>query len=526
MTQTPQRVPRVGRILPVALLVFAASCHNVASGPVAPTASLQVVPLPRSMAVQSAPAFTLNDSSQILVEGGREAQSIGELLAILLRPSTGYRLPVVAASGGREQASIRLTLRPGGAAATDESYDLVATSAGVRISAPQPAGLFRGVQTLRQLLPAGIESHMHASRGPWTAPAVTIQDAPRFAWRGTMLDVARHFFTVKEVKQFIDVAALYKLNVLHLHLSDDQGFRLVINSRPKLTGMGSATQVGGGEGGFYTQAEYSEIVRYAGERYITVVPEIDMPGHTNSIFIGYPEVGCSKRPAGVYTDTEVGYSTFCVDKEESYAVVDDIIRELAAITPGKYLHIGGDEVHTLSHPQYIKFIERAQDIVEKYGKSMIGWEEIGKARLHPTTLAQQWHSDSITMALRSGVKVVMSPASRTYLDMKYDANTELGLTWAALIDVRKSYDWDPATQIAGVVEKDIVGVEAPLWSETIRNIGAANYLALPRLPAIAEVAWSQQSARSWDDFRTRLGAQGTRWNYLGLNYYRSPEIPW
>ena len=192
--------------------------------------------------------------------------------------------------------------------------------------------------------------------------------------------------------------------------------------------MGSATQVGGGPGGFYTQAEYAEIVRYAQERYISIVPEIDMPGHTNAALIGHPELSCSRMPPAPYTGTEVGWSTFCPNKEETYALIDDIVRELAALTPGRYFHMGGDEVEVLTHDEYIKFVERVQEIVVKHGKEMIGWEEVGKARLRPTTLVQQWKSDSAVLALRSGAKLIMSPAKRAYLDMKYTPGTELGLT--------------------------------------------------------------------------------------------------
>jgi hexosaminidase len=362
--------------------------------------------------------------------------------------------------------------------------------------------------------------------GTWTIPPVTIVDRPRFAWRGSMLDVARHFFTVDEVKQFIDLLALYKLNVLHLHLADDQGWRIEIKSRPKLAEMGGATQVGGGSGGFYTQAEYADIVRYAQERYISIVPEIDMPGHTNAALVAHPELSCSRTPPALYTGTEVGWSTFCPNKEETYALIDDVIRELAALTPGRYLHVGGDEVEVLTRDQYVRFVERVQGIVVKHGKEMVGWEEIGKARLRPTTLVQQWKSDSAVLALQSGAKLIMSPAPRAYLDMKYTDATELGLKWAALIEVSDAYNWDPATYQVGVTENDIVGVEAPIWSETLRNMTAVQYLAMPRLPAVAEVAWTPQSARSWENFRMRLASQAPRWNYLGVNYYRSPQVPW
>jgi hexosaminidase len=316
------------------------------------------------------------------------------------------------------------------------------------------------------------------------------------------------------------------MNVLHLHLSDDQGWRIVINSRPKLATIGGSTQVGGGPGGYFTQDDYKAIVRYAQEHYITIVPEIDMPAHTNAAIVAYPEVGCSVRPTQLYTQTDVGWSALCVDKEETYALADDIVREISAMTPGPYFHIGGDEVQALTHEQYVRIVERLQAIVNKYGKKMIGWEEITQARLAPGTIAQQWKSDSVTAALQQGTKLIMSPAKKVYIDMKYNRSTELGLNWAAFIEVRDSYDWDPATYMAGVTEANIVGVEAPLWSETVRNITAAQYLIMPRLPSIAEVAWTAQAGRNWENFRGRLATHAPRWNYLGVNYYRSPQIPW
>lgn len=525
MNQTRQWQLRTGRFLTVGLLVVSSSCHNLSRGS-SSSGRIQIIPVPQSLVLDAGAPFVLSDSTRLLFDGGAEAQRIAESLATLLRPSTGYSLPVLPASGARASSAIRLVLHPSSAPATDESYELTAAPAGILISAPQPAGLFRGVQTLRQLFPADVESHIGDRRPTWIIPAVTIQDAPRFAWRGAMLDVARHFFTVKEVKQFIDMAALYKLNVLHLHLADDQGWRIAIDSRPRLTGMGSSTQVGGGEGGFYTQAEYSDLVRYAAARYITVVPEIDMPGHANAAFIGYPDVSCGSRAPASYSGSDVGWSTFCVDSEASYALVDDIVREIAALTPGKYFHVGGDEVTILTHPQYVKFIERVQDIVSKHGKQMIGWEEITKARLLPTTIAQQWKSDSVRAALQYGSKILLSPANRTYLDMKYTPATELGLTWAGYVDLRTAYDWDPATYLTGVQEKDLVGIEAEIWSETVRNIGAVSYLALPRLPALAEVGWSSQRTRNFDEFRDRVAAHSARWNYLGMNFYRSPEVAW
>jgi hexosaminidase len=487
----------------------------------------QLVPAPASLTLRPEAAFELTRGTSIVVDGASsEAMAIGQSLAGLLRPSTGFPLVVSSSPADTVAANIHLRLAADRASLGEEGYELTVTRRSATLVANRPAGLFRGVQTLRQLLPAEVESHMGVSRAAWTIPALSIVDQPRFAWRGAMLDVARHFFTVKEVQQYIDLLALYKLNVLHLHLSDDQGWRIVINSRPKLATIGGSTQVGGGPGGFYTQQDYQTIVRYAQERYITVVPEIDMPGHTNAALVAYPEVSCSVRPTQLFTGTDVGWSTFCVDKEETYALVEDIVREISAITPGPYFHIGGDEVEALTHEQYIRFVERVKTIVNRHGKKMVGWEEITKARLDPNTLAQQWKSDSAVAALQYGSKLIMSPAKRVYIDMKYTPSTELGLSWAAFIEVRDSYDWDPALYMTGVGENNIIGVEAPLWSETVRNITAAQYLVMPRLPAIAEVGWTPQRLRDWENFRVRLAAQAPRWNVLGVNYYRSPQIPW
>ena len=505
-------------------LLVATACRPPRTVPQPGAAPVRLVPAPSSMTLAEGAPFTITASTAIAVDGGAEATRVAEMLASILRPSTGY--PLAIAAGAAPTGAIRFALAADRASLGDEGYELTVASDAVRLTAYRPAGLFRGVQTLRQLLPSEIESHMTLSRRVWALPALSITDRPRFAWRGAMLDVARHFFTVRELEQYIDLLALYKMNVLHLHLADDQGWRIQINSRPRLTEIGAVTQVGGGAGGFYTQQDYSEIVRYAQARYITIVPEIDMPGHTNAALAAHPELSCSTRPAAAYAGTDVGWSTFCVDKEETYALVNDVVREIAALTPGDYFHVGGDEVMTLSHDQYTRFVERVQDIVATNGKRMVGWEEITKARLRPTTIAQQWKSDSVKAAVAYGAKILLSPASRTYFDMKYSPATELGLNWAGFVEVRTVYDWDPGTSLAGVDESQMVGLEGPIWSETVRNITAVEYLAVPRLPALAEVGWTPQGARNWEDFRVRLAEHSRRWNLLGINWYRSPQVAW
>jgi hexosaminidase len=400
----------------------------------------------------------------------------------------------------------------------------------VTVTGRTAAGVFYGVQTLRQLLPAFVEHEAvrQDKNRPVRVPAVRIADSPRFAWRGAMLDVARHFMSVDEVTRYIDLLALHKVNRLHLHLADDQGWRIEIKSWPNLTAHGGRTEVGGSPGGFYSQEQYAAIVDYARARFITIVPEIDMPGHTNAALAAYAELNCKGVAPPPFTGIEVGFSALCVDKDVTYKFIDDVVREIAAITPGAYFHIGGDEVKTLTAAQYIRFIERVQKIVQSHKKQMIGWDEIAPAALAPTSIVQHWRPKTTPAEAvqKSGVKVVMSPADRTYLDMKYTSSTPIGLSWAALIDVSRAYDWDPATTAAGVPESAILGVEAPLWTETVGNIRDAEYLAFPRLAAIAEVGWSRMERRRWEEFRARLGLQAPRWSALGINFYRSPEIPW
>jgi hexosaminidase len=519
----------------VCIVAFAAALFGLACRPTPlatpqPVARTpQLVPAPVSMTPTSGAPFVLTSFSNIVVDGGNaEAAAIGEMLAQLLRPSTGFPMPV---AGVAAPGSIVLRLSGANAALGDEGYMLTITADSVRLVANRPAGLFHGIQTIRQLLPAHIET-VDKSAIPtganvsWQLPAVQISDYPRYSWRGAMLDVARHFFNVAEVKEYIDLLALYKFNVLHLHLSDDQGWRIQLRSRPRLTQVGSGSEVGGSQGGFFTQDDYQDLIRYAAARYILVVPEIDMPSHINAAMLAYSELSCARQPPAVYTGTEVGFSSLCVDNSATYDFVEDVVRELSALTPGPYFHIGGDEVKSLTPEQYVRFVEHAQTIVSKYGKRMIGWEEIAKARLLPTTIAQQWKSDSATAAVSQGVKLVMSPSNKIYLDMKYNPGTELGLKWAAYIEERDAYDWDPAMYLPGVTDQSILGVEAPIWSETVRNIGAVFYLALPRMPAVAEIGWTPQAGRNWESFRSRIVTHAPRWRYLGWNYYQSPQLPW
>jgi hexosaminidase len=400
----------------------------------------------------------------------------------------------------------------------EEGYELVISESGVRLSAGRPAGLFYGVQTLLQLMPADPARTL-------SLPAVSIRDIPRFAWRGAMLDVARHFFSVQDVKRYIDLISHYKMNRLHLHLTDDQGWRIEIKSWPNLTEFGARTQVNGNGGGYYTQEDYKEIVEYACSRYVTIVPEIDTPGHTNAALASYPELNASEEPPNLYEGTEVGFSTLSIHQAVTYQFLDDVIRELAALTPGPYIHIGGDEARSTPEADYKKFIRRIQEIVVSHGKTTIGWNEIGEADLLAGTIVQQWAGAGYENAKRQGAKIILSPANKTYLDMKYDASSPLGLDWAGLISVKDSYDWEPAGYMEGLEESDILGLESPLWTETILTMKDIEYMTFPRLAAIAELAWSPKG-NDWDEFRERLAAHGRRMEAMGINFFKSPDVDW
>ncbi len=484
-----------------------------------------LIPQPVSLTATGS-SFALNATTTINIAENDEAlQQLAQYFSDLLSPATGFSLPVQAHNGATNENGIALSLVKDNSQLGTEGYELIITETGIKLMAAQPAGLFRGMQTIRQLLPARIEQQSR-QEGPWEIASGTIRDYPAYEYRGAMLDVSRHFFEVEDVKRFIDFLAAYKMNFLHLHLSDDQGWRIEIKSWPNLTEHGGSTEVGGGDGGFYTQEEYTDLVKYAQERYITIVPEIDMPGHTNAALASYPELNCSGKSPELYIGTEVGFSTLCTQKEVVYQFVDDVIRELAAITPGPYIHIGGDESHVTALEDYIPFINRVQDIVAAHGKTMIGWDEVTEADLKPNSIAQFWaKADNAKKAVEKGAKVIMSPATRIYLDMQYDSTTELGLHWAAYIEVDSSYIWDPNTMVAGVDKENILGIEAPLWTETITNMDEIEYMVFPRLPGVAEIAWSP-SPRNWENYKIRLGHQQSRFEAMGINYYASKLVPW
>ncbi|AGZ46608.1 N-acetyl-beta-hexosaminidase [Actinoplanes friuliensis DSM 7358] len=512
--------------LPVVVAPTAASAAPPSGSP----ALTSVIPAPAEVSPASG-SFRLGPLTVIRTQSGSAAaKAVGEQLARALRPSTGYPLPVVAITP-RVLPTISLLLGANESRLGDEGYRLQVDARAVTIRANKPAGLFAGTQTLLQLLPKEIDSPTFVRRS-WNVAGGSIVDFPRFAYRGAFMDEARHFHTPAEIKAYIDEISRFKINHLHLHLADDQGWRIQIDSWPKLTtvGGGPGTGVDGVGPGFLTKADYRDLVRYAAARYVTIVPEIDMPGHVNAAQVAYPELTCDGVAPPPRTDTEVGYSSLCISSETTYRFVEDVIRELAAITPGPYLHIGGDEAHATTDADYLTFQQRVLPLVTKYGKTAYGWNEIAKSPASSNAVAQYWDTattnPTVAAAVTRGTKVIMSPANKAYLDMKYDRNTPLGLSWAGYIEVQTAYGWDPGTHVTGIPESAILGVEAPLWSETLRSIDDIEFMAFPRLPAIAELGWSPATTHDWPSFASRLGAYGPRWTLRDVNFYPSPQITW
>ena len=471
---------------------------------------LSVIPAPKSHSFVDG-KFNITEKTTIKINNDPKITAIAEMLAGHIQQAAGLEIKI------SDTGNIKLQLDEDSSLG-DEGYELSIKPDGLILRAYQTAGLFYGVQTLRQLISTPHDSTLGL-------PALSITDSPRFAWRGAMLDVARHFFCVEDVKRYIDLISHYKVNRLHLHLTDDQGWRIEIKSWPKLTEIGAQTQVNGGGGGFYTQEQYKDIVEYARNRYVTIIPEIDTPGHTNAALASYPELNVSEEAPDPYEGTEVGFSSLSINMEATYKFLDDVIRELAAITPGPYIHIGGDEAKSTPEEDYKLFIKRFQEIDYSHNKIPVGWAEIGETELDSRTIAQHWFGAAYQGAKEQGCKIILSPANKTYLDIKYDETSPLGLDWAGLVSVKDSYDWEPGSYMEKLEERDILGLEFPIWTETLLTMKDVEFMAFPRLPGLAELAWSPEG-RSWDEYKHRLARHGKHMEKLGINFFKSPDVDW
>ena len=553
------------RLAVVASLTIAVAVGSTPAATAAPTSAAMPSIIPKPLVETDGTAhFRLGPHSSIDVDS--PGYSIGNDLARDLRPATGFQLPVRLA--GARNGDISLQVDRTAAIPGDihhEGYRLDVTPQRVSLISDTKHGLFNGIQTIEQLLPPLIASNAQR-QGPWTMRATHIVDYPRYGYRGFMLDIARHYEPPSVVKELIGEAAHYKINPFHLHLSDDQGFRLVINGFPRLTSIGGQGSVGTDgrtmdPGGFWTQADYRSLVRYAAARYITVIPEVDTPGHNNAIIMseyndtanprlnGHPQdINCSVNNPPVWNYTgDVGYSALCPESRNTWTILRAIIDQLSTLSPGPYYDLGGDEVPTtvLSQNRYATLVNKESTIVAGDGKTVMGWADISSPGSHPPvgSVAEYWNpatgsqpgTESATDAVRKGMQIVMAPANHAYLDQKYATGVpaDLGLTWACPdgCDVDQFYNWDPATYVTGVTDNNVIGVEGALWAETVRNLSEDEYLAFPRLLALAELAWSPEVTRTatspaYHDFLTRLAAQGARLQAAGINFYPTPEVAW
>ncbi|MEV0894229.1 family 20 glycosylhydrolase [Promicromonospora sp. NPDC050262] len=461
-----------------------------------------------------------------------------------------------------------------------ERYTLTVTAEGVSVAAPERSGLLHGVRTLRQLANAGrfgADGDGGATDVPLEVRAVVVRDEPRFGWRGLSFDVVRHWFGPADLRAVVDLVGSYKMNRLHLHLSDDQGWRLEIPSRPALTEKSSQGAVSGATGGFLTADEYRELQEYAAEREIVIVPEIDVPGHVNAATHAYGELTPSGEATDAYDGIEVGFSKLHFDLPTTEPFLRDVFTDVARMTLGPWVHFGGDEVLVMQPEEFGRFVVLCQEIIAGAGKIPVAWQEAaGSAHgdqaavaalagaeagsgsgsgsgsdaddddapadhagapggeapvlVEPRTVLQYWDTRPdpapFLRAAQAGARFVMSPADRAYLDMKYTPEHPLGQQWAAFVELHDSYDWDPATLIEGLPESAIEGVSAAVWTETLLNRDHLFSMLLPRLAAVAEAAWSQTGAKDWESFRRRIAVEAGAWRRDGASYHPTPQIDW
>jgi len=481
-----------------------------------------VVPAPLVVEPSEQAPFVITRATVVVVDAGDDLMPLAVLTADLIGRVSGRAVEIrYAAPDAPGVVRMRLVddVLPG-----DEAYRVVVGAGRVHLEARTHDGLVHAVVTLRQLLYGRPDGGLQVD-------AVRIEDAPRYAWRGLSLDVARHFVAVPDLKVVIGLMGHYKLNVLHLHLTDDQAWRLDLPSRPDLVRRSSAHSVDGDPGGHYTAADWDEILAFARARAIRVVPEIDVPGHVNAALHAYGELTPDGLPTDEYLGIEVGFSRLHDDLPATHDFLADVFGDLADMTPGEYLHIGGDEVLAMGADEYERLVRSAAAAVTAQGKRVVAWQEVAAvADLPAGTLVQYWDTrvdpEPFVAAARAGARFLMSPASKVYLDMKYRPGFPLGQEWAGYVELRDAYDWEPAALVDGLPPEAVAGVEAGLWTETLRTLDDLTTMLLPRLAAVAEVAWSDPGRRDFDDLVERLRVHGRHWDRMGLAWHRTPQGRW
>ena len=521
----------------------------------APTPAL--IPLPQKLECREG-AFKLQPKTPIRTDAA--ARATGNYLAGRLGKGTGYSLKVGTTTAPQPiKGAILLTTKDAKPELGAEGYELTVTPDSVVVRAGKSAGLFYGVQTLLQLLPPEVFAAKPVTNVDWQVPCVQIEDQPRFKWRGLLLDVARHFFTKQEIKQLLDDMSMQKINTLQMHLTDDQGWRIEIKKYPRLTEIGAwrkdagfgldpkaSTTYGpdGRYGGYYTQDDIREIVAYARERHITVVPEIEMPGHASAALSAFPELSCNGGPYTPNAQGGVFAGVYCAGKEETFEFLQDVLAEVRQLFPCAYIHIGGDEVPKdnwkkcprcqarikqeglkSEHDLQSYFIRRIEKSINAQGRTLIGWSEIREGGLAQNAVVMDWIGGAVEAA-SAGHDVIMSPTGYCYLDYYQSKNhaTEPKAI-GGYLPLSKVYSFEPLpAKLDPQYQSHILGAQGNLWTEYIPNFKQAQYMVFPRLSALAEVTWSPQAARNREDFARRLQTQFQRFDQLGVSYRKgTPE---
>ena len=514
--------------------------------------SLGVIPLPEEINAQTG-NFTIQPGTKILyTPESEEVKAVADFFADLLKSSTGYDLKVEAAASGKASkhnivfSKEENSLKEGG-------YFLSVKPKTIVVRAASSDGLFYGLQTLRQLLPVDVEDSTLAENVSWAIPCVEIKDEPRYPYRGLHLDVGRHFFPAPFIKKYLDLMALYKMNYFHWHLTEDQGWRIEIKKYPELTKTGAYRKEtlvghypqsnqkydGTRYGGFYTQEEIKDIVAYAKKLHITVIPEIEMPGHSLAALASYPELGCTGGPYEVGTRWGVFKDVYCAGNEETFHFLEDILTEVMDLFPSKYIHIGGDECPKDrwkecdkcqarikaeglkdEHELQSYFIKRIEKFLNAHGREIIGWDEILEGGLAPGATVMSWRGIKGGIeAAKQNHDVIMTPSSHCYFDQYQGPEDSEPLAIGGFVPLEKVYSYEPTPKELNEQEaKHILGAQGNVWTEYIATPDYAEYMVYPRACALAEVGWSPKVKRNYSDFLNRLKPNLARLKILGVNY--------
>jgi hexosaminidase len=509
-----------------------------------------IIPQPTQMQVGKG-EWILTGKSTVGTPADAQWSKVAQMLTTQLNTATGFKLKTVTGKGA---VTFAISADPG---LGDEGYVLSSDKKGIRIEAKTAKGAFYGMQSLLQLLPAEVFSPVAVAGVKWVVPVVSIRDVPRYGYRGLMLDVGRHFMPVDFIKKFIDLLALHKQNQFHWHLTDDQGWRIEIKKYPLLTEVGSrrhetmkghyteAKFDGTPYGGFYTQEQIKEVVRYAEERFVNVIPEIEMPGHALAALAAYPRLG--NNPDRIYkVGTYWGvYDDVFMPREETLKFLEDVLSEVIDLFPSKYIHVGGDEcpkkqweesrwAQELIKKENLKdehglqsyVIKRIDKFITAKGRRMIGWDEILEGGLSPNATVMSWRgTEGGITAARENHDVVMAPTTHLYLDY-YQADTakvKQPLAIGGLVEIAKTYSFDPTPEVLTPEQKrHILGVQGNLWTEYLKTPAQVEYMIFPRAIAVAEIGWTIRENKNFEDFTKRLQVHKKRLDYLKVNYFGAP----